>query len=66
VFTARYALSPYIKQIRFVFEGLIYMNMRYGMYGDTHSYLRAYSRGKLSILPLVTLLGKKYLILPFG
>jgi hypothetical protein len=23
VFTARYALSPYIKQIRFVFEGLI-------------------------------------------
>jgi hypothetical protein len=24
VFTARYALSPYIKQIRFVFKGLIY------------------------------------------
>jgi hypothetical protein len=23
VFTARYALSPYIKQIRFVFKGLI-------------------------------------------
>jgi hypothetical protein len=26
VFTARYALSPYIKQIRFVFIGLITMN----------------------------------------
>jgi hypothetical protein len=25
VFTARYALSPYIKQIRFVFKGLIYV-----------------------------------------
>jgi hypothetical protein len=24
VFTARYALSPYIKHIRFVFKGLIY------------------------------------------
>jgi hypothetical protein len=24
VFTARYALSPYIKQIRFVFKGLIF------------------------------------------
>jgi hypothetical protein len=24
VFTARYALSPYIKQIRFFFKGLIY------------------------------------------
>jgi hypothetical protein len=24
VFTARYALSPYIKQIRFVFKGLIH------------------------------------------
>jgi hypothetical protein len=24
MFTARYALSPYIKQIRFVFKGLIY------------------------------------------
>jgi hypothetical protein len=23
VFTARYALSPYIKQIRFVFKGLV-------------------------------------------
>jgi hypothetical protein len=26
VFTARYALSPYIKQIRFVFKGLNYSN----------------------------------------
>jgi hypothetical protein len=26
VFTARYALSPYIKQIRFVFKGLITMH----------------------------------------
>jgi hypothetical protein len=25
VFTARYALSPYIKQIRFVFKGLKYV-----------------------------------------
>jgi hypothetical protein len=24
VFTARYALSPYIKQIRFVFKGLMF------------------------------------------
>jgi hypothetical protein len=28
VFTARYALSPYIKQIRFVFEGLIYNHFK--------------------------------------
>jgi hypothetical protein len=27
VFTARYALSPYINQIRFVFKGLIYMQV---------------------------------------
>jgi hypothetical protein len=27
VFTARYALSPHIKQIRFVFKGLIYVNI---------------------------------------
>jgi hypothetical protein len=29
VFTARYALSPYIKQIRFVFKGLILRSIRY-------------------------------------
>jgi hypothetical protein len=29
VFTARYALSPYIKQIRFVFKGLIYVSNAY-------------------------------------
>jgi hypothetical protein len=29
VFTARYALSPYIKQIRFVFKGLININKHY-------------------------------------
>jgi hypothetical protein len=30
VFTARYALSPYIKQIRFVFKGLIHhTNVRF-------------------------------------
>jgi hypothetical protein len=28
VFTARYALSPYIKQIRFVFKGLIHTRNR--------------------------------------
>jgi hypothetical protein len=28
VFTARYALSPYIKQIRFVFKGLIITHLR--------------------------------------
>jgi hypothetical protein len=28
VFTARYALSPYIKQIRFVFKGLIRLHRR--------------------------------------
>jgi hypothetical protein len=28
VFTARYALSPYIKQIRFVFKGLILYRIR--------------------------------------
>jgi hypothetical protein len=27
VFTARYALSPYIKQIRFVFKGLIFQEL---------------------------------------
>jgi hypothetical protein len=27
VFTARYALSPYIKQIRFVFKGLIHVTV---------------------------------------
>jgi hypothetical protein len=30
MFTARYALSPYIKQIRFVFKGLI----RFGHFGE--------------------------------
>jgi hypothetical protein len=44
VFTARYALSPYIKQIRFVFKGLINMrkltppskqcNMRKRLHGE--------------------------------
>jgi hypothetical protein len=29
VFTARYALSPYIKQIRFVFKGLITNNSKF-------------------------------------
>jgi hypothetical protein len=33
VFTARYALSPYIKQIRFVFKGLILTTM---VVGDTY------------------------------
>jgi hypothetical protein len=28
VFTARYALSPYIKQIRFVFKGLIRLQVK--------------------------------------
>jgi hypothetical protein len=33
VFTARYALSPYIKQIRFVFKGLTggWVGPRYGL-----------------------------------
>jgi hypothetical protein len=30
VFTARYALSPYIKQIRFVFKGLMIWNVTQG------------------------------------
>jgi hypothetical protein len=34
VFTARYALSPYIKQIRFVFKGLI--NKQIHFYGKQH------------------------------
>jgi hypothetical protein len=29
VFTARYALSPYIKQIRFVFKGLNFMPVKW-------------------------------------
>jgi hypothetical protein len=32
VFTARYALSPYIKQIRFVFKGLIVRPVETGTY----------------------------------
>jgi hypothetical protein len=32
VFTARYALSPYITQIRFVFKGLIRFMARYSDY----------------------------------
>jgi dolichyl-phosphate-mannose--protein O-mannosyl transferase len=49
VFTARYALSPYIKQIRFVFKRLIYLVfvfvllqldvfalIRLDVYRDTH------------------------------
>jgi hypothetical protein len=32
VFTARYALSPYIKQIRFVFKGLIRGELHYAIY----------------------------------
>jgi hypothetical protein len=31
VFTARYALSPYIKQIRFVFKGLILIEVYVGV-----------------------------------
>jgi hypothetical protein len=33
VFTARYALSPYIKQIRFVFKGLniVYAELHVGV-----------------------------------
>jgi hypothetical protein len=39
VFTARYALSPYIKQIRFVFKGLIcYLpHFIYGLFNDAAS-----------------------------
>jgi hypothetical protein len=36
VFTARYALSPYIKQIRFVFKGLnlsTYLVFKFGTVG---------------------------------
>jgi hypothetical protein len=36
VFTARYALSPYIKQIRFVFERLNYMIHVYRMTREAH------------------------------
>jgi hypothetical protein len=36
VFTARYALSPYIKQIRFVFKGLISSNTSFGQ-SKSHS-----------------------------
>jgi hypothetical protein len=31
MFTARYALSPYIKQIRFVFKGLILYLLQVGL-----------------------------------
>jgi hypothetical protein len=43
VFTARYALSPYIKQIRFVFKGFIKyqaMKKNSGLEVQLHAFLR--------------------------
>jgi hypothetical protein len=40
VFTARYALSPYIKQIRFVFKGLMVIDCQcheYAVFDDSLS-----------------------------
>jgi hypothetical protein len=37
VFTARYALSPYIKQIRFVFKGLMLYREIIAVCSETHT-----------------------------
>jgi hypothetical protein len=67
VFTARYALSPYIKQIRFVFKGLIFYT------GNTvptpQLYLDVYYKIRLHVLTacsdpqaiLVTVAGHMYI-----
>jgi hypothetical protein len=58
VFTARYALSPYIKQIRFVFKGLkIAMRLR----RKTEAYVEVnfyYRTSRLRILPAESVQGK--------
>jgi hypothetical protein len=40
VFTVRYALSPYIKQIRFVFKGLIKITVRKDKASQWQKYQR--------------------------
>jgi DNA gyrase/topoisomerase IV subunit B len=42
VFTARYALSPYIKQIRFVFKGLITAISQH-VSASSHAIIRGYT-----------------------
>jgi hypothetical protein len=51
-FTARYALSPYIKQIRFVFKGLTYLyinktNRIFRLLQETRNLQRDINRDKL-------------------
>jgi hypothetical protein len=53
VFTARYALSPYIKQIRFVFKGLIWGETRLASWPKLaillHSYMHVrINQGKIN------------------
>jgi hypothetical protein len=45
VFTARYALSPYIKQIRFAFKGLILSSpLRLGERARAHTHTHTHTR----------------------
>jgi hypothetical protein len=48
VFTARYALSPYIKQIRFVFKGLIYEVRKRGKIGLNQALIYVHTFPPLS------------------
>jgi hypothetical protein len=43
VFTARYVLSPYIKQIRFVFKGLILVYTSIHTHTHTHTHTYTYT-----------------------
>jgi hypothetical protein len=43
VFTARYALSPYIKRIRFVFKGLKHKRFTYFLTATTEPVVRNFS-----------------------
>jgi hypothetical protein len=50
VFTARYALSPYIKQIRFVFKGLKQSYMSSGFHGDKNCVNSSRSDNRVNCL----------------
>jgi hypothetical protein len=54
VFTARYALSPYIKQIRFVFKGLNNC-FRLHFYNTLSTIMQSFYVVKLRVLDTITL-----------
>jgi hypothetical protein len=55
VFTARYALSPYIKQIRFVFKGLKCVVKKYDQTAWTFIWLKRGRSGRAVVSTLMNL-----------